>query len=130
MNRRNALGSIVAATAILGSIGVAGALSYQVRWSHAPTLTVIAPEDDPRVSLVRESVDYWNRTFAELGSSFRLGELTVVVGSIREAELRTLGTTWRPRLPPSLERYPGDIFWWSSQTRTSSHSPHPEDNAS
>jgi hypothetical protein len=41
-------------------------------WQKVPVITIIAREDDPRLPVVREAVEFWNRTFAALPTSFRL----------------------------------------------------------
>ncbi len=110
MNRRRVLQLLVSGTAIVGGVGVAAALSYRVRWTKPPSITVISNAGDSRVSLVREAVGYWNGVFAELGTPFRLGEMTTVVGSVPDADVLALGPTWRPLLPESLKQYPGDLL--------------------
>jgi hypothetical protein len=85
-----------------------------VRWTKTPSITVVSAEADPRIAAVREAVDFWNRTFAELGSPFRLGELSIVPGSVPDADIQALGSqvlghTWWPTLPDSMKRLPGDL---------------------
>jgi putative ABC transport system substrate-binding protein len=59
-------------------------------WNIAPTVTVVSAADDPRLPLVGDAVAFWNDTFAELGTSFRLGPLTQVVGEIPVQDLTIL----------------------------------------
>jgi len=88
--------------------------SRAVHWTKAPTITVIAEADDPRTEAVREAVEFWNRTFRELNSPFRLGEVTWVTSTIPDSDIRSLGNqarfSPRPLMPESLERYPGDVL--------------------
>ena len=77
-------------------------------WNSVPTITVVCAEGDPRLPLVREAVAFWNDTFAELGTPFRLGALTQVVGAIPIGDLRTLSAN-RVGLPESLKRIRGNI---------------------
>jgi len=86
-----------------------------VRWTKIPSITVVSAETDPRIPSVREAVDFWNRTFAELGSPFRLGKLNIVPGSVPDADVQALGShvinhTWWPTLPESMKRFPGDLI--------------------
>jgi hypothetical protein len=82
-------------------------------WDKPPTVVVVAAEGDPRVRLVDEAVDYWNRTFAELGSPFRLGPVSVRPGDIPAGELQAISTTIlggvRPEMPASVRALPGDL---------------------
>jgi hypothetical protein len=48
------------------------AIAVGTAWTRVPTITVIGMGDDSRLPLVRDAVAFWNRTFAELGSGFRL----------------------------------------------------------
>ena len=105
------LGMFVAAVAACAIAATASA----IRWTKIPSITVVSAETDPRLAAVREAVDFWNRTFAELGSSFRLGELTIVVGSVPDADVQALGRqvldhTWWPTVPESMKRFPGDLL--------------------
>jgi hypothetical protein len=76
-------------------------------WDCAPTITVVSAAGDPRLPLVNDAVVFWNETFAELGTPFRLGALTQVVGAIPVDDLERV--TYLPGLPESLKRIDGDI---------------------
>ncbi len=89
---RIGLGMFVAGVAACAIAATAGVRSQTVRWTKIPSITVVSAEADPRIAAVREAVDFWNRTFAELGSPFRLGELTIVPGSVLDADVQALGT--------------------------------------
>jgi putative tryptophan/tyrosine transport system substrate-binding protein len=74
-------------------------------WNLVPTITVVSPAGDPRLPLVADAVAFWNDTFAELGTSFRLGALTNVTGAIPVGDLMRL----YENLPESLNRIAGNI---------------------
>jgi hypothetical protein len=92
-------------------------------WRRVPDITVIAAPEDPRLPVVREAVDFWNRTFAELGTPFRLGAIHVVVGELPESDLQALSAAALPELslgalrgawlrqhPRSFDRFGGDLL--------------------
>ncbi len=92
-----------------------------IHWTQPPTITVISEAGDPRRQAVREAVAYWNRTFAELGTPFRLGQVNWVTGSIPDDEVRALGRQARynpwPTMPASLEGFSGDLLIVLSNAR-------------
>jgi hypothetical protein len=59
-------------------------------WRRVPEITVVSPAGDPRIVGVEEAIDFWNRSFAELGTGFRLGEIHRVAGELPDAELQAL----------------------------------------
>jgi predicted Zn-dependent protease len=131
MNRRRvsiAFGLLVAGV-IAGGLVVMEGPFRAIRWTKVPSITVVSAEDDPRIGSLREAVDHWNRTFAELGTPFRLGELTFVTGSVPDADVQSLGNqvidhTWWPTLPDSVKRFPGDSIVVLSQAQFLSYSAH------
>ena len=81
-------------------------------WDFVPTITVVSAAGDPRLPLVNDAVAFWNDTFAELGTPFRLGALTQVVGAIPVEDLKKLSslvTTRVPELPERIKRISGNI---------------------
>ena len=60
------------------------------RWHGVPNVTIVAREDDPRLPAVRDAVEFWNRTLASLPTTFRLGTVTRVDGSVPDEVLRDL----------------------------------------
>lgn len=126
MNRRQvsiALGLLVAAALASGLVVKAGPFRAN-RWTKIPSITVVSTADDPRIEPLREAVDYWNRTFAEIGTPFRLGELTLVTGSVPDADIQALANQvitnrwWSfPTSPESVERVPGDLIIVLSQAQ-------------
>jgi len=87
----------------------------QQMWRTVPKIAVISPTGDPRLPAVNEAVAFWNRTFTELGSGFRLGAITRTVRPIPEEALQQLSTSvlgGRGRVAdfsPALRDLPGDI---------------------
>jgi len=80
-----------------------------------PTITVSAPDNDPRIALVREAVDFWNRTLSEIGSPFRLGPVThttdvVPADFLIKASEATLAGGATLNGPDILTKMPGDII--------------------
>jgi hypothetical protein len=102
-----------------------------IPWTKPPSITVIAEAGDPRGDAVREAVAFWNRTFTELGTPFRLGEVSWVTGSIPDSDVRALGRQARynplPMMPESLERYPGDVLIVLSNATFVSYTAQPGD---
>ena len=92
-------------------------ISRSVFWTRIPTVTVVAPNaNDPRLPLVHDAVDFWNHTFAEIGSPFRLGRIVVVTGEVPVGDLQMLSQTvvgnpggW-VSLPSSVGAEPGDLI--------------------
>jgi len=68
-------------------------------WTKVPAVVVVgASTNDARVPLVQDAVAFWNRSFAELGSAFRLGPVTQATGAVPVDELHALSASaWRRR---------------------------------
>lgn len=67
-----------------------------------------------QVRLARETVDFWNRSFAELGTPFKLGPVTHTVGLVSADDLKALSAkvlsrTGHAEFPESIRRLPGDV---------------------
>jgi putative ABC transport system substrate-binding protein len=77
-------------------------------WNSVPTITVVSGASDPRLPLVRDAVAFWNSTLSELGSGFRLGALTQMVGTIPVDDLKNLRLPVL-ELPESVRRIKGNI---------------------
>lgn len=102
--------AIVVAIGALGSRSAFGA----AHWTKIPSITIVAEAGDPRGEAAREAVAFWNRTFAELGTPFRLGDINWVNGSVPDGDIQSLGNQVRyhnpwPVMPPSVERFSGDV---------------------
>src|SRR5215470_3589283 len=65
----------------------------QQTWRAVPKIVVISPAGDSRLPAVNEAVAFWNRTFTELGSGFRLGAVSRMVRPIPEEALQQLSTS-------------------------------------
>jgi len=78
-----------------------------------PTIAVLGAPDDPRQVLVRDAVTFWNQTLSELGSGFRLGDVTRQEGSIPDDLVVSLSQATlsgrRQPLPEPLAAVAGDI---------------------
>lgn len=86
-------------------------------WAKVSAVVVVgARTDDARLPLVQDAVAFWNRSFAELGSAFRLGtvsqaDATVPVDELRALSGRVLSGTGPTQFPPeSLKGVPGDLI--------------------
>jgi len=88
-----------------------------VPWAKVPVVVVVGGRtDDARLPLVRDAVAFWNHTFAELGSAFRLGPVSQAGGSVTADELRALSDrvlsrTGPTQLPPEgIQGVAGDLI--------------------
>ena len=86
-------------------------------WTKVPAVVVIGAEaNDARVPLVQDAVAFWNRSFAELGSAFRLGPVTQAAGMVPVDELRALSDRVLSRTGPtqllleSIRDVPGNLI--------------------
>ena len=57
-----------------------------VALTKTPAVVVVTQRADARVALVREAVAHWNRVLAGIGSSFRLGPVSIRSGGAEAAE--------------------------------------------
>ena len=89
MNRRQFILGLAVA---LPSAGHAQTPAYTGAraWTNVPSIAVLSSADDARLPLVHQAVEFWNRSFAELGSGFRLGPVTQINGAIPADELIAL----------------------------------------
>jgi hypothetical protein len=79
-----------------------------------PTVTIVAPDNDPRIAFAHEAIEHWNRTLVELGSAFRLGPVQrIAEGAPGSDELEMISSRARrglpARLPPSIFKIRGDL---------------------
>jgi hypothetical protein len=99
---------------IITSLAASTAHAQQI-WRSVPKIAVIGPAGDSRLPAVDEAVAFWNRTFTELGSGFRLGAVARTVRPIPEEALQQLSTSVLSgrgnvaNFPPALSDLPGDI---------------------
>jgi len=84
-------------------------------WQKVPAITIVGREDDPRLPAVREAVDFWNKTFANLPTPFRLGAITRVDGSVPAQDLEDLSSStprgmWIRHHPEPFASFGGDLI--------------------
>jgi hypothetical protein len=84
-------------------------------WSKIPTVVISAKDGDPRIQLVIEAVDFWNKQLSEIGSGFRLGPITFTKETIPAEDLETRSKAVLSKqgaLPPtpSLLNIEGDLI--------------------
>jgi hypothetical protein len=84
-------------------------------WQKIPAITIVARADDPRLPAVREAVDFWNRTLADLPTPFRLGAVTHVVGTVPDDDLEALADStprgmWIRHHPQPFAAFGGDLI--------------------
>jgi Matrixin len=78
-------------------------------------ITIVAREDDPRIPAVRDAVEFWNHTLAELPTPFRLGPITRVDGTVSETDLNDLSSAnprgfWLRHHPQPFDAFHGDFI--------------------
>jgi hypothetical protein len=102
---------IMLATSEFGS----AAAFRSMHWTKIPSVTVVSAAGDSRLQAVRDAIAFWNHTFADLGTPFRLGTVAFVIGAIPDDDIQSLGNqvlhhTLGSTTPGSLERVPGDLL--------------------
>ena len=102
----------------MGLVAVAASTAHAqfgMPWRRTPTIVVISSATgDPRVSLVDETVTFWDKTLEDIGSGFRLGQVERLVQPVPEDALQLLSRSIlggsRPvEIPPALRNPPRDI---------------------
>jgi hypothetical protein len=84
-------------------------------WTRIPNITISAVENDHRIELTRQAVEFWNQQLAEIGSSFRFGTVThtnVLIPDnylIQASEAMLQGKS-APPVPSIVSTIPGDII--------------------
>ena len=58
-----------------------------VHWTKIPSVTVVSAAGDSRLEAVRDAIAFWNRTFADIGTPFRLGNVAFVIGTIPDEDI-------------------------------------------
>jgi hypothetical protein len=130
---RNLMFWILAALVASGAFAWGSSLGA-IQWTKSPSITVIAEAGDPRTEAVQEALAFWNRTFADLGTPFRLGKVEWLTASVPDADVQSLGNQVRyynprPTMPASLEHFPGDVLIVLSHARFISYTAHVGDRA-
>jgi hypothetical protein len=115
MNRRLRRSGYWILLAIIATGVITWGSAFGNQWTRNPSITVISEAGDPRREAVREAVAHWNRTFAELGTPFRLGDVAWVTDSVPDSDIQSLARQVRrynpwPTIPESIDRHPGDLL--------------------
>jgi predicted Zn-dependent protease len=84
-------------------------------WQKMPAITIVGREDDPRLPAVREAVEFWNKTFADLPTPFHLGAITRVDGAVADKDLEDLSEStprgmWIRQHPEPFASFGGDLI--------------------
>jgi len=106
---------LAAACGMLTGLLVAPVWAQGRGWTKVPAITVVAPENDPRLPATHQAIEFWNRTFAELGTPFRLGPVTQVTDTIPADYLQTLSAqvlsrAGFPDFSEQIQKLPGDLI--------------------
>jgi hypothetical protein len=85
------------------------------QWGKVPTITLAGPAQDSRIPLALEAVAFWNRQLAELGTPFRLGDVSQTTETLPTDYLTRLSAAVLNREPPPdtperVRQMPGDII--------------------
>jgi hypothetical protein len=104
--------------ALLGALVLSALLTpgpTGAQWGKVPAIALAAPARDTRIPLALEAVAFWNRQFAELGTPFRLGDVTQTTETLPADYLTRLSAAVLNREPPPdvperVRRMPGDII--------------------
>ncbi len=84
------------------------------RWEIITSIVVVSAAYERRLSGVREAVDFWNAEFSRLGSGFRLGAITHIVGMIPFDDIRAIRLALKERTPvvwpDSIRLVNGDVI--------------------
>jgi len=111
--KRRVAGFVIAA--FCWPSGVAEAQFGAPRGEPPKIVVISSDRNDPRLALVDEAVSFWNRTFEELGSAYRLGTVTRITRPIPEQALQSLSHVvvdahrWPAYVPLALRDLPGDL---------------------
>jgi len=84
-------------------------------WTKNPAVVLVGSEQDPRLRAGSEAVKFWNRTFTEAGTPFRLGPVThttqeIPAGYLQRLSAHVLKGYAKPEMPKGLSSMPGDII--------------------
>jgi hypothetical protein len=83
-------------------------------WRKVPAIVIAAAPADPRLPAVHEAIEYWNQVFAELGTPFRLGSVTVTTplpdACVAAISAQVLAQAGMPGLPDEVRQLPGELI--------------------
>jgi hypothetical protein len=99
-----------------GSVTMSSSLAQSpLPWSFVPSVVVVGAPQDPRVPMVREAIDYWNRQLAQAGAGLRLPPPRLETLPVPEAALQQMSrTVLQGGVPPQpipdeLRQLPGNL---------------------
>ena len=97
------------------SSGVVHFPNRERSWDKIPSITISTKESDSRIRLVHDAVDFWNKTFAEVGSPFRLGTIAETSETLPAQLLATMSDAVLnrkplPDPPETLRLMKGDLI--------------------
>jgi len=99
-----------------GSLTMSSSLAQSpLPWSFVPSVVVVGAPQDPRVPMVREAIDYWNRQLALAGAGLRLPPPRLEMLPVPEAALQQMSrTVLQGGVPPQpipdeLQQLPGNL---------------------
>ena len=87
---------------------------FRNAWTRPPAVTVIYSDKDERIGLVEEAIAFWNKTFEEIGSGFRLPNASIVKKLVPESDLQALSLPMvagdrSAKFPDAFRELPGDL---------------------
>lgn len=85
----------------------------QSGWSKVPSVVLVSPENDSRIQDAYEAINFWNQTFAQIGTSFRLGSVTHTAEKIPANQMVSLSRgifVNQRNLPENIQKMPGDLI--------------------
>lgn len=85
----------------------------QSGWSKVPSVVLVSPENDSRIQAAYEAINFWNQTFAQIGTSFRLGSVTHTAEKIPANQMVSLSRgifVNQRNLPENIQKMPGDLI--------------------
>jgi hypothetical protein len=97
------------------SSGIVHFPNHERSWDKIPSITISTKESDPRIRLVHDAVEFWNKTFAELGTQFRLGPIAETSETLPPQFLAAmsdavLSRKLLPAQPETLRLMKGDLI--------------------
>jgi Matrixin len=113
MNRRVFLSGFIGLVASLPVEGLAQTLlgrPLTAPWKRYPAIAVLSAEDDARLTAVYEAVAFRNSVFENIGTPFRLGQVSHSDQIIPDDDVRQAWTTRSYEVHDRVGNHPGDIF--------------------
>ena len=108
-------GLICADTQAQESSGIVHFPTRERSWDRIPSITILTAANDSRIPLVLEAVEFWNKTFAEIGTAFKLGpveqasEIPPAPFLLKMSDA-VLSRSPLPEFPETLKNTKGDLI--------------------